>query len=66
MEEHVGGLIVYVLNREENVYELLLLKHLALYLAEYLAAIKVSKVTSWENGLKLNNMVNTSREDLAP
>lgn len=46
---------------EENAYELLLLKHLALYLA----AIKVNKVTSWENGLKVNNMVNVSSEDLA-
>lgn len=45
---------------EENAYELLLLKHLDLYLEEYLAAIKVNKVTSWENGLKLNNMVNRS------
>lgn len=50
---------------EENAYELLLLKHLDLYLAEYLAAIKVNKVTSWENGLKLSNMVNMSSEDLA-
>lgn len=37
-----------VLNREENVYELLLLKQLALYLAEYLAAIKG---TSWRMAL---------------
>lgn len=62
MEEHVRGLTVYALNMEENVYECLWLKHLDLYLAEYLAAIEVNKVTSWENGLKLNNMVNMSSE----
>lgn len=64
MEEHVRGLGVCALNVEENTYELLLLKHLDLHLAEYLAAIKVNKVTSWENGLKLNTVVNVSSEDL--
>lgn len=43
LEEHGPGLSVFALNMEENVSELMLLKHLGLYLA----VIKADKVPGW-------------------
>lgn len=45
---------------EENVSELMLLKHLGLYLA----VIKADKVPGWENGLNLNAPVDVSSDEL--
>lgn len=57
MEEHGPGLTVFALNMEENMSELMLLKHLGLYLA----VIKADKVPGWENGLNPNATVGGSR-----
>lgn len=45
---------------EENVSELMLLKHLGLYLA----VIKADKVSGWENGLNLNATVHGGSDEL--
>lgn len=60
LEEHGPGLAVFALNMEENVSELMLLKHLGLYLA----VIKADKVSGWENGLNLNATVHGSSDEL--
>lgn len=54
------GLTVFALNMEENVSELMLLKHSGLYLA----VIKADKVSGWKNGLNLNATVDGSSEEL--
>lgn len=53
-------LTVFALNMEENVSELMLLKHLGLYLA----VIKADKVSGWENGLNLNATVHGGSDEL--
>lgn len=60
LEEHGPGLTVFALNMEENVSELMLPKHLGLYLA----VIKADKVPGWENGLNLNATVHGSSDEL--
>lgn len=50
----------FALNMEENVSELMLLKHLGLYLA----LIKADKVPGRENGLNLNAPVDVSSDEL--
>lgn len=60
LEEHGPGLTVFALNMEENVSELMLLKHSGLYLA----VIKADKVSGWKNGLNLNATADGSSEEL--
>lgn len=60
LEEHSPGLTVFALNMEESVSQLVLLKHLGLYLA----VIKADKVPGWENGLNLNATVHGSSDEL--
>lgn len=50
LEEHGPGLTGFALNMEQNMSELMLLKHVGLYLA----VIKAAKVPGWEDGLNLN------------
>lgn len=60
LEEHSPGLTIFALNMEENVSELMLLKHVGLYSA----VIKAGKVSGWENGLNLNATVQGSSDEL--
>lgn len=59
-EERGARLTVFALSMEESVSELVLLKHLGLYLA----VIKADKVPGWENGLNLNDTVHGSSDEL--